>query len=369
MRVPLLRALASAGFATCALAFTSCAPSGFASETLIATVRVLAASAVPAYAQPGSQVNVQVLALDGRTSQPEPMKIYWLPRELLCTNPPDDAYYACFAGLQGKGDGGSPGGGTPAGLGLLQPGVDLTPFLPDAGPSFDFTMPADIVSSHTPVPGSPAPYGLAILFNVACAGHLQLLPVDPNNQNPQQVPLGCFDKNNNQLGPDDWVLGFTRVYAFEPDAGEDGGPITNENPVIASVDFQGSSLPVTLAPGMSQAYVAQGITVPVCTGKCSSVNIGPIVPQSSWELMNPTLVDVHGNPQHEQIWADFYSSFGSFSGEAGLLYDASSGSLGGPSTTDNQFTPPDKAGTGSIWIVVHDNRGGASWVTIPVTVQ
>ena len=37
--------------------------------------------------------------------------------------------------------------------------------------------------------------------------------------------------------------------------------------------------------------------------------------------------------------------------------------------TDNQFTPPNTAGNGFIWIVVHDSRGGASWVTIPVTVQ
>src|SRR5579862_8308166 len=116
MRVPLLRALALAGLAAGALAFTSCAPSGFASETLIATVRVLVASAVPAYAQPGSQVNVQVLAIDGRSSQPEPMKIYWLPPELICQDPPDDAYYACFAAFAGGGDGGAGDGGAPAGL-------------------------------------------------------------------------------------------------------------------------------------------------------------------------------------------------------------------------------------------------------------
>jgi hypothetical protein len=85
--------------------------------------------------------------------------------------------------------------------------------------------------------------------------------------------------------------------------------------------------------------------------------------------VNPYQSDVHGNPLNEEIWADYYTTFGSFSGDTGLLYDATHGSIGDAGTTDNQWTPPSTPGTGFIWIVVHDDRGGASWVTIPVTVQ
>jgi hypothetical protein len=92
------------------------------------------------------------------------------------------------------------------------------------------------------------------------------------------------------------------------------------------------------------------------------------VPESSWEL-DPGSTDVDNQPLHEEIWADFYSTFGSFDGSTGLLYDATTGSLGGPSVTDAQFEPPSAAGDGTIWIVVHDNRGGATWVTIPVQVE
>jgi hypothetical protein len=356
-------------FVAGAWASTSCAPSGFAVETAIASVRILASSSDPAYAQPGSSVNVQVLAFDGRTSQPEPMAIYWLP--FVCEDPANDAYYACFSQFEGGGDGGAPeggDGGAGADLGALKPGVDLTPFLP-TGPSFQFQMPADVVTQHPPIPGSPAPYGLAILFNVACAGHLELVALDPSSDNPQQIPFGCFDKSENQLGADDWVLGFTRVYAFPPDAGVDGGPITNANPVISSIDVQGSPLAVTLAANTTQVYTTQAISTPHCSGKCPAIPIGPVVPSSSWEELNPPQLDVNGNPQHEEIWADFYSTFGTFSGDASLLYDATSGSVGDPSVTDNQFTPPGTPGNGFIWIVVHDSRGGASWVTIPVTVQ
>ena len=352
---------------------SSCAPSGFADPTVLATVRILASSADPAYAQPGSSVELQVLAFDGRPTQPEPMSIFWLP--FVCEDPPDDAYYACFQQL-GKGDAGASeagdGGAGSAGIGALRPGVDLTPFLP-SGPSYPFQMPADVVTRHPTVPGAPAPYGLGILFNVACAGHLELVPPDPTSDNPQQVPLGCFDKSGTQLGPDDWVLGFTRVYAFPPDAGDEGGAITNANPVISSVDIPGGPLSVTLAPNATQIYTTQPFTTSRCTAdrrsSCPHIPIGPVVPPSSWEKINPSLPDVNGNDQHEEIWADFYSTFGQFSGDASLLYDATKGSLGDTTVTDNQFLPPNDPGDGFIWIVVHDNRGGASWVTIPVQVQ
>jgi hypothetical protein len=244
--------------------------------------------------------------------------------------------------------------------------VDLTPFLP-TGPSYQFQMPSDVLTKHTPVPGSTPPtYGLGILFNIACAGHLELVQPDPTSDNPQQVPLGCFDQSENQLGADDWVLGFTRVYAFEPDSG-----ITNTNPVISSIDVQGSPLSVTLQQNTSQIYTTQAFTTSHCTASrrsdCPHVAIGPVVPSSSWEVTQQVASD--GSLEHEEIWADFYSSFGSFTGDASLLYDATQGSIGDPSVTDNQFLPPTTAGNGFIWIVVHDNRGGASWVTIPVEVQ
>lgn len=365
---------------------SSCAPSGFAAESLIDTVRVLASASVdttqldpasnpsPSYAQPGDTVSLQVLAYDGRPTKPEPMTLYWLP--FVCENPQGDAYYACFQGLgQGSSDGGAPDAGeagdagTGPNLGALQPGVDLTPFLP-TGPTYQFKVPEDLVATHTPVPGSPAPYGLAILFNIACAGHLELLPADPSNANPQQIPLGCFDSGENQLGPDDWVFGFTRVYAFAQGSLPGGATMTNANPSVSSLDIAGQTQAVTLAPGATQAYTTATWQVSACpsTGSCPKTRIGPIVPSSSWEP-TPGFTDVNGNELHEELWMDFYSTFGSFSGSTGLLYDATTGSLGGPSVTDAQFSPPSTPGSGFIWIIVHDNRGGAAWVTVPVQVQ
>jgi hypothetical protein len=348
---------------------SSCAPSGFADPALIKSVRILASSADPAYAEPGATVNLQLLAFDGRKTQPQPMTVSWIP--LVCDDPSGDAYFACFPSFVGAGADAGAGPGGNAGLaGLLKPGTNLTPLLP-SGPSFSFRMPADVVSAHAPVSGA-TPYGLAILFNAACAGHLELLPFDPNNSNPQQIPLGCFDADHNQLGADDWVFGYTRVYAYAPDAGPDGGPLTNANPILSSIDVNGGSLAVTPSAVAPHVYTTLAFTSSRCTAAtrddCAHVPIGPLVPATSWEEI-PGSQDVNGQPQHEQIWADFFATFGSFTDGARLLYDSSKGSVGDPSATDDKWLPPNDAGDGLLWIVVHDNRGGASWVTIPVHVQ
>jgi hypothetical protein len=338
----LLAAAACGGAAWIAL---SCAPSGFASESTIATVRILASSATEPYAKPGDTVTVQVLAYDGRPQKPAPMVVSWLP--FRCVNPEDDAYYACFEQLAG-GDAGSAGtgvvvdAGADAGAGAgftLVTGEDLTPFLV-TGTSMTVQIPSDVVATHAPVSGS-APYGLVILFNFACAGHLQYVP--PTGANPQQVPIGCFDSQGNALGPDDFVFGFTRIYA--------SGTVTDTNPVITQVDAPGGPLPVSFG---ATSALALGTCTNSNTAKCTQNTIGPII--------QPPMAD-------REVWADFYSTAGSFTSDARLLYGATTGSVGPPSATDTQYQAPADAGAQLIWIVVHDDHNGASWVTVPVSVH
>jgi hypothetical protein len=297
------------------------------------------------------------LAYDNRSSKPTPMTITWLTKP--CTDPQDDAYYSCFQQFAEAAE--------DAGAGGAIPDAGASPFV--TGPSATFQVDPKAVTMHAPQPGAQVPYGLIFLFNAACAGELKLLPPDPSNQNPQAVPVGCFDAKGNQLGPDDWVLGYTRVYAYDT--------LTNANPVISYVDVNGQRLALTQGDG-PQIYEAPAcdsgagcLSMSPCTSsnqdQCQ-VKIGPVVPSSSWEL-NPEQTDVNGNPLHEEIWADFYSSVGQVQYSARLLYDPSTGSIGGPDTTDNNFQPPGTPSEGYIWIVVHDNRSGAAWVTIPVSIR
>jgi hypothetical protein len=88
------------------------------------------------------------------------------------------------------------------------------------------------------------------------------------------------------------------------------------------------------------------------------------VPASSQESYT-----LNGNATKEEIWADFYVTFGKLDSSARLLYDITRGSVGDPSVTNNQWMPPNDPGDGFIWMIVRDNRGGATWVTVPVHVQ
>ena len=331
------------------VAVVSCGAGDFDPQSLIKSVRVFAARADKPYAAPGETVNLEVLAFDGRPDRRRPMKVTWLP--FVCKNPPNDAYYACFLQAARAGDGGAEaGGGSDAGGGVfggLRAGVDLTPFLPSSATT-TFTMPADAITSHDPPKGTAEAYGLAILFNMACAGHLEL--VDDPRAGPQTVPIGCFDENHTRLGPDDYVFGFTRVYAY--------GTRRNANPEIVEATFEGKPInPQT------------GIKIDHCTtaarADCPELKIDVSVPESSWEI-NPEDIDPDGVVRHEQIWAAYYSDMGLFESDARLLYDPRAGRIDGSET---KYQAPNDTGDGNIWILVHDNRGGVNWLQIPIHVR
>ena len=129
-----------------------------------------------------------------------------------------------------------------------------------------------------------------------------------------------------------------------------------------------ATMPVESTP---DGPATPGFRVAHCTKdrreKCAHIKIGPVVPTSSWEP-NPLDLDPNGHERHEQIWVDYFATFGSFTSDARLLYDVTIGSPGDGSHTDTEFLPPNDPGSGLIWMVVHDNRGGAAWVTVPVDV-
>jgi hypothetical protein len=304
----------------------------FAPESLVESVRLLAISADTPYAAPGATVTMSALAYDGRPNvtplMPEKL-VYWVP--IVCPDPPGDSYFACY----------------PAFGEVLEPGVDLTSVLAQ-GTSFSFKMPVDVITAH-PRSGSGSPYGMVVVFAMACAGHVQFVGVDEDTL-PPAPPLGCFDDGGAELGPDDSVFAYAQVYSFA-----DGR--TNANPVIDGLTFGGGPVDPT-----------QGITVGPCPGPraCPSNALDTVVPSSSQEL-DPADLSPSGVPLHEEIWVDYYLTAGTVGGPA-LLYDATAGKV---ATSAVQLTAPTVAVTGPqfLWAVVHDNRGGVKWLQVPLNVQ
>ncbi len=344
----------------------ACGNSGFDPASKVDSVRMFVVRADKPYAKPGETVTLEALTTDARKDRTRGAKLYWIP--ILCLNPQNDLYYLCFAP---PGDGGHSAGNTrliPIGaladagaaadggagadasafagsnpFASIPTGVDLAPFLPQ-GPRFSFQMPADAVTTRE---GAP-PYGLAIVFNVLCAGRIEFAARDPNG-GAQQVPVLCTDENGVKLPPSDYVIGISRVYAYDDR--------TNTNPVIEAMTLDGQDV-----------LQAQGVTMERCATDrekdCKENKLGVRVSDSSWEL-NPSDVTRNGVP-HEQIWIDWYSDIGTFDDEARLLFDTQMGRI---SDSDDKYRAPKDPSDGTLWGVVHDNRGGASWIVVPLHVR
>ncbi len=343
-------------------AIVACNVGGFDPQSKIDSVRILGVRADKPYAKPGETVTLDVLMVDGRREKPQAAKLYWIP--VVCVNPRDDLYYLCFsqalAGDGGLADGGTQlipagpladagapeaganaGGGNP--IARIPRGIDLGPFLPQ-GPTFSFRMPDNAVQPRQ----GTTPYGLAIVFNIACAGQVRLAEVDPA-RGPQQVPIQCTDPEGTPLEPKDYVISINRVYSYTDR--------TNTNPVIEKITLDG----VDVDP-------QKGITLDKCVAsrrsECKEWKIDIKVSDGSWEE-NPSEM-VSGQALREQIWATYYSDLGDMDNVARLLFDTRRGRV---SESDVVYRAPYDPAEGTIWAVVHDNRAGAAFVVLPLHVK
>lgn len=302
-----------------------CSAVTFDPSSKVETVRILATSADKPYAAPGDTVHMQVLAFDGRPMPAAPMNVYWVPSA--CINPPGDAYYGCFPLAQ-----------------AFPPHTDLGPSLVQ-GADFSFQMPTTVISSHG-ASGGGDPYGLAVVFTIACAGHVEYVPT-PAGGSPDAVPFACFDDAGTQLGADDFVLAYSLVYSF--------ADRTNANPVIQSITLDGTAVDPTA-----------GIVIDQCTKSdiddCPTKPLDVVVPASSQEL-DPSDLDANGNVLKEEIYVDYYLTAGKVASDTVVLFDPRAGRLTG---TGDALSAPQAAGDYQLWTVVHDNRGGAAWQALPL---
>jgi hypothetical protein len=307
----------------------ACSPPNFAPPSLVQSVRILATAADKPYAIPGDAVSMQVLAYDGRPSKPEPMQLWWMPQP--CIDPGGDNYYACYAAFAQT----------------FRPGVDLASQL-TAGTSFSFQMPGDVITSHQGG-RSGLSYGMAVLFTIACAGHVEYVR-PPSGAPPDTLPFGCFTATGGPVGTDGFVFAYSTVYSFTDR--------TNANPVIQSVTFAGA----TVDP-------MAGVSVARCTqtniDDCPTSALAAVVPASSDEV-DPGDLDANGNLLKEEIYVDYYLTAGKVRHDTIILFDPRAGQL---SNTSDSFYSTQAAGDALLWAVVHDNRGGVSWAQVPVHVN
>jgi hypothetical protein len=331
----------------------------------IETLRVFGVEKSSPYAQPGETVRLSLSFHDGTPVEEgqtrSPIRVAWLSG---CYNPPGDLYAGCFA--------------TPP-----------ESFAVAYGNEFALTLPEDVIIPREP---PMIPYGLAYVFFAVCAGDFSI-----EESSTEGLPLRCRDGAGRDLGPRDFVAGYTAIYSFGTNAA--GAPYANANPEVSGFMLNGQELsmksaetpdanvcladdclgecsePVENDPNDQGSCVnvepapvdcaAQGAPcVRACADdgdseKCEANKIRPLIDQSMQAEIDEISRDVYGRNYQEQMWINYYATRGAVKSDARLLNDATQG---WNSDYGTEFYAPKEPGPVQVWAVVHDNRGAMTWV-------
>ncbi len=314
----------------------------------VKSLRVLGVQKSRPYADPGEEVDLNLLWHDGSPDRGRAVQRAFIGG---CINPPGDLFYGCFAQFAEK----------------LSVGEPL-PFA--MGDSFRIKLPDEIISGRGgPVLPGQARYGLYIVFFVACAGRLDF--VAEADGSATGLPVRCLDENDQQpLGSDDFVVGYSSVYAFE--GAQNTNPAIGETFSIAGQEVAADCTGVDCmsAPDVAVDCSAEGN--PRCIQACAEdgepgcpkIEVQPELDSSIVELDDVT-TKLFGTTLTEQMWVNYYVDRGGVS-DVRLLNDATSG---WNSEYRASLRAPKAPGPLKVWAVVHDNRGGVNFSRVTLEVQ
>jgi hypothetical protein len=233
------------------------------------------------------------------------------------------------------------------------------------GDTFSFTMPTDIITSRPPPPDPKQPaYGLSFVFFAACAGKL----APPPEGEQVAFPLSCYGPAGELLGADDFVAGYSAVYAYDD--------YRNQNAIITGFRLAGEDVGSncidgacvgTVPPTSLDCQSAPCIYACADDGddSCPEIPVQPVVDPASAEV-DQVSVDAYGKSYSEQMWIRYYVDRGGVKSDVRLLNDAQKG---WSSDYGTKLYAPKEPGPMSIWAVVHDNRGGSAWIRQDLLVQ
>lgn len=351
---PSLRRAVLASLALLALAapaLSSGCVGGFEPISKITGLRVLSVVADKPYAEPGDEVLLEMHYEDGLvnpddpTAGPRPVQIVWLGG---CFNPPGDQYYGCYDQLADL-------------VGSLDPTAPQKSDFVGIGSLFSIKLPSDFITSR-PKPPTGSRYGIAYVFFAACAGHLGQVPPDSSGR-AGYFPIGCFDDDDNRLGPESFVPGYTQIYAFE-----DGR--TNANPEVKRLTITGGDIEKDTtflegsgdAPEVEACPLSDEARSPAagCGAKdpyteCEAYTIDVDVDQAIAEIDEGS-TDPEGKKLREVVWVDYFADKGDLDADVRLVSDATTGLT---ESHEVRWIAPPEPGVVTFWAVVHDARGGA----------
>jgi hypothetical protein len=320
-------------------------------------LRVLGVQKDKPYAAPGEEVNLAMLWEDGSQNPPRNVQIFWIGD---CENPPGDLYAGCALQWADLVSSGNP------------PTIQVTPM---DGPDYKTADPTFTVNAAPlrPVVQDPKapPSGLSFAFFGVCAGRLDGADLAARFEAGEITEFGdvfprCLDENDEPLGGNDYVIGYTTVYSYEA--------FVNDNPIVTGFQVGGEDVTVDCigVDCIDKADEPEPLTeceegfacIDSCEDdgdpSCPEISIKPIVDPVSAEL-DGVASQIYGRDNDESLWINYLVDRGSVLADVKLLND---GVTGWNTEYEDEYFAPKETGPIRIWAVVHDNRGGVNWVRV-----
>lgn len=282
----------------------------------VVSLRVLAQQTDLPFAKPGETVNIRSLSYD-----PEARPLSWAWGA--CVNPNESTVEGCLAKI----DADSAQSGTSP---VLAQGTDLS--------DFNYTVPSDALST---LPSAARPSAMVGILSIACPGDIDF------EHGSNQLSFSCRDRTTGRsLGLDEFVLGLKRIAVRDGDR--------NHNPVIDRVTFDGAPWPEDELKVVSPC-ATDGNDYKPCAG-ASKHQIAAVPSSNSTESGRTEF----GIDFHEQVVVEYYATEGVFENEVKIAAQPATGWAARKTASGKDLT---------LWMVVHDDRGGASWATRKVHVE
>src|SRR5690606_37704277 len=245
--------------------------------------------------------------------------------------------------------------------------------------SFSIDLPENALRDSLIDPSLPR-QGSAFVFYGVCAGRLDgelvkggMLNEDAlkNVKDGQALIPRCLDEDGNELGPDDFVVGYSTILIYEN--------LRNENPIITGFRVNGQPAQIDCIdeecdepfPVPEMEGCETGIPcIEACEddgalGLCPEVKMTVEVDESSAERDSFAEL-AYGSILDESIWVSYFVDRGSVQAPLRLVNDAT---LGWQDDYGSAILAPKAAGPLRIWAAVRDNRGGVSWIRLPAYVK
>jgi hypothetical protein len=314
----------------------ACNDDPYPSKSEVKSVRILAVRADLPYAHPGETVKLEALVFDGRAKATLPMRMQWFP--VPCIHPPGGQYYDCYPALEAA----------------FPIGVDLTPQLTE-GTTTTITIPSDALANVAPEPGrGTEPIVTAWTFMFACGGHVERIERS-GNLAENAPPFACFGADGKQLPAEEGVFGFTRVSVT--------ATRRNAIPTLKGIVLRGR--PVDPVKGLSIRRCEKNFIDTLTDGDCDQLGMATTFDDADAEI-DPDNLDANGNAGRETIYSDWYVTIGRFRQDRRIERDPFAGR---PEVPDILYEPTRHTGKGTLWAVLHDNRGGTSWLSVPIEIR